>query len=104
MRVRDPSGPHPFGRAQAWHNSDTQPRKGMRISWVPLDVSVGFRSPRLEDLRTMFALLRESVARWQPGREHIVSDEEEFCHVVNTGEQWEETFFEGRAPAERPRL
>ena len=76
----------------------------MRISWVPLDVSVGFRSPRLEDLRTMFPLLRESVARWQPGREHIVSDEEEFCHVVNTGEQWEETFFEGRAPAERPRL
>ena len=54
----------------------------MRISWVPLDVSVGFRSPRLEDLRTMFPLLRESVARWQPGREHIVSDEEEFCHVV----------------------
>ena len=76
----------------------------MRISWVPLDVSVGFRSPRLEDLRTMFPLLRESVARWQPGREHIVSDEEEFCHVVNTGEQWEETFFEGRAPADRPRL
>ena len=76
----------------------------MRISWVPLDVSVGFRSPRLEDLRTMFPLLRESVARWQPGREHIVSDEEEFCHVVNTGEQWEETFFEGRTPADRPRL
>ena len=99
-----PSAPHPFGRAQAWHNSDTQPRKGMRISWVPLDVSVGFRSPRLEDLRTMFPLLRESVARWQPGREHIVSDEEEFCHVVNTGEQWEETFFEGRTPADRPRL
>ena len=76
----------------------------MRISWVPLDVSVGFRSPRLEDLRTMFPLLRESLARWQPGREHIVSDEEEFCHVVNTGELWEETFFEGRAPADRPRL
>ena len=34
----------------------------------------------------------------------LQSDEEEFCHVVNTGELWEETFFEGRTPADRPRL
>ena len=81
---------------QAWHNSDTQPRKGIRICWVPLGVSVGFERSRCEDLRTMFPLLRESVARWQPGREHIVSDEEEFCHNIKSGEVWEEAL--------RPRL
>ena len=88
---------------QAWHNSDTEPRKGMRISWVPLGVSVGFRPQRLEDLRTTFPVLRESLARWQPGREHIVSSSDEFCHTVHSGEPWEETFLEGRERS-APRL
>ena len=68
----------------------------MRISWVPLGVSVGFRRQRLEDLRTMFPVLRESLAHWQPGREHIVSSSDEFCHTVHSGKPWKETFLEGR--------
>lgn len=77
----------------------------MRISWCPADVPVGFERARCEDLRTCFRTLRPNIARWQPGREHIVCTEEEFIHVYKQPGKWEEACLdEATAVAIAPRL
>ena len=77
----------------------------MRISWCAADVPIGFERARCDDLRACFRTLRPNVARWQPGREHIVCTEEEFIHVYKQPGKWEEAFLdEAAAVAIAPRL
>jgi hypothetical protein len=77
----------------AWPNSDDKPRKGFISAWAAADVPIGFVRNRCEGLRHLLPMVRESVARWQPGREHIVPATEDFIHFVSDYEPaWEETF------------
>ena len=80
-----------------WNNSDTQPRKGFILSWMAADVPCGFVKGRCDGLRAMFPPLRRAVARWQPGREHVVYAEHEFNHFVSDYDPaWPESFLPGK--------
>jgi len=86
----------------AWHNADSVSRKGFILSWSAAGVPVGFVENRLKGIRTLFPVLREAVSRLQPGREHIVPTEEEFCHFETGYEpRWEETFVPGKTAEDR---
>lgn len=86
----------------SWHNSDTVPRKGFILSWAAAGVPVGFVANRLKGLRTLFPVVRQAARRLQPGREHIVPTEEEFCHFETGYEsRWEETFVPGKTAEDR---
>ena len=85
----------------SWHNSDTQARKGFILSWMAAEVPCGFVEGRCEGLRSLFPKLRASVAKWQPGREHVVYSAEECNHFVTEYDPaWEETFIEGKTMAD----
>ena len=71
------------------------------MSWMSAEVPCGFVKGRCEGLRKMFPMLRSSIARLHPGREHIVYSEDEFNHFVSEYDPaWEETFIEGKTLAD----
>jgi hypothetical protein len=84
----------------AWPNTDTEPRKGFIIAWAAAEVPVGFVQNRCDGLRNLFALMRGSAAKWNPGREYIVPAADEFKHFVTGYDPaWPETFI-GAAEAD----
>ena len=80
-----------------WINSDTAPRKGFVVSWLPRDVPIGWDShSQLDALRDQFPRLKKNMAEIRPGREHIIPTVAELNHFVSTYEElWPETFLPG---------
>ena len=80
-----------------WINSDTAPRKGFVVSWLPRDVPIGWDShSQLDALRDQFPRLKKNMAEIRPGRERIIPTVAELNHFVSTYEElWPETFLPG---------
>eukprot|EP01051_Picozoa_sp_SAG22_P001392 SAG22_NODE_54_length_23787_cov_12.917511_5_plen_355_part_00 len=83
----------------SWENTDTVSRKAFVISWCDTTVPIGWDSvAQLDTRREMYPKLRASIARLQPGREHVVQDQNHF--VSSYEPHWETTFLPGKTAAD----
>ena len=83
-----------------WRNIDTLPRKGLIVSFAASEVLFGSSLGGIyAGRREHFSKLHSALARWAPGREHIVPTGDE-THPFPSSEtdRFTETFMAGRTP------